>query len=105
ALGDDAHVRAQRERYRRRREALLPALRTAGLVVDDSEAGLYLWARSRGDDAGPTRSRDLARWFAQHGVLVGPGEFYGVAGAHHVRVALTAGDDAVARAVARITGA
>src|SRR5690606_32006582 len=30
ALGDDAHVRAQRERYRRRREALLPALRTAG---------------------------------------------------------------------------
>jgi succinyldiaminopimelate transaminase len=105
ALGDADHVAAQRERYRRRREALLPALRAAGFVVDDSEAGLYLWARPQDDAAGPTTSRDLARWFAERGVLVGPGEFYGAAGARHVRVALTASDDAVARAVARITGA
>ncbi|PRZ07749.1 succinyldiaminopimelate aminotransferase [Isoptericola sp. CG 20/1183] len=105
ALGDADHVAAQRERYRRRREALLPALRAAGFAVDDSEAGLYLWVRPQDDAAGPTTSRDLARWFAERGVLVGPGEFYGAAGARHVRVALTAGDDAVARAVARITGA
>lgn len=105
ALGDDAHVAEQRERYRRRREALLTALQAAGLAVDHSEAGLYLWARSQDDDAAPTTSRDLVRWFAERGVLVGPGEFYGVAGARHARVALTASDDDIDRAVARITGA
>src|SRR5690606_39903644 len=42
ALGDDAHVAAQRETYRRRRDTLLPALLAAGYAVDHSEAGLYL---------------------------------------------------------------
>ena len=41
ALDDDAHEREQRERYARRRAVLLPALRSAGLTVDHSEAGLY----------------------------------------------------------------
>jgi succinyldiaminopimelate transaminase len=103
ALGDEAHVADQRERYRRRREPLLAALRAAGFVVDRSEAGLYLWTREAGEPAGPGASRDLARRFAQWGILVGPGEFYGAAGSAHVRVALTASDDAVAAAVSRIT--
>ena len=48
ALDDDAHEREQRERYARRRDALLPAVRSAGFTVDHSEAGLYLWA-TRGE--------------------------------------------------------
>ena len=43
ALGDDAHVAEQRERYAARRARLLPALGAAGFRVEDSEAGLYLW--------------------------------------------------------------
>ena len=35
---------------------------------------------------------------------VAPGEFYGKAGARHVRVALTATDDSVDAAVARLAG-
>ncbi|GGI08415.1 succinyldiaminopimelate transaminase [Isoptericola cucumis] len=108
ALGDDAHVAAQREVYARRRDALAGAVRAAGFVVDGSEAGLYLWARPADGSAEPgppagATSRELATWFARRGVLVGPGEFYGAAGDRHVRVALTAPDDAVTRAVARIT--
>ncbi|MEG3615651.1 succinyldiaminopimelate transaminase [Isoptericola haloaureus] len=102
ALSDDAHVDAQRERYRRRRDALLPALHQGGFAVDHSAAGLYLWTRPA-DAADAATSRDLARRFARLGILVGPGEFYGVAGASHVRVALTASDQAVTDAVARIT--
>ena len=34
-----------------------------------------------------------------------PGAFYGVAAAGHVRVALTASDEKVAEAAARLTGA
>ena len=41
-------------------------------------------------------------WLAERGVLVAPGEFYGAAGAQHVRVALTATDERVAAAAERL---
>jgi succinyldiaminopimelate transaminase len=98
ALDDDAHEHEQRERYARRRAALMPALQSAGLTVDDSEAGLYLWA-TRGEPC-----RDTVAWVAQRGILVAPGEFYGPRGARHVRVALTATDERIDAAVARLRG-
>jgi succinyldiaminopimelate transaminase len=98
ALDDDAHEREQRERYARRREALLPALQSAGLTVDDSEAGLYIWATRR------EPCRDTVAWLAQRGILVAPGEFYGPRGSQHVRVALTATDERISAAVQRLTG-
>jgi succinyldiaminopimelate transaminase len=97
ALDDDAHEREQRERYARRRAALLPALQSAGLTVDNSEAGLYIWA-TRGEPC-----RDTVAWLAQRGVLVAPGEFYGPRGSQHVRVALTATDERISAAVQRLT--
>src|SRR5699024_11859699 len=45
ALAADDHVRQQKARYRNRRPQLLSAIETAGLAVDHSEAGLYLWIR------------------------------------------------------------
>ena len=96
ALADDLHERDQRVRYARRRNALLPALRSAGLTIDDSEGGLYLWA-SRGEPC-----RDTVSWFAHRGILVAPGEFYGPRGARHVRIALTATDERIAAAAARL---
>ncbi len=97
ALDDDAHEREQRERYERRRAALLPALRSAGLTVDYSEAGLYIW----GTCGEPCR--DTVAWLAQRGILVAPGEFYGPRGSQHVRVALTATDERISAAVQRLT--
>jgi succinyldiaminopimelate transaminase len=96
ALDDDAHEREQRERYERRRSALLPAVESAGFVVDRSEAGLYIWA-SRGEPC-----RDTVRWLARRGILVAPGEFYGPRGSQHVRIALTATDERIAAAVERL---
>jgi aspartate/methionine/tyrosine aminotransferase len=96
ALDDDAHQRVQRERYERRRAAMLPALRSAGFTVDHSEAGLYLWV-TRDEPC-----RDTVTWLAGRGILVAPGDFYGPAGARHVRVALTATDERVAAAVSRL---
>ena len=74
ALDDDPHESEQRERYERRRAALLPALQSVGLTVEDSEAGLYLWA-TRGEPC-----RETVAWLAQRGILVAPGEFYGPRG-------------------------
>lgn len=95
-LTDDEHVAVQRERYARRRAVLLPALQNAGFTVDHSEAGLYLWA-TRGEPC-----RDTLAWLAERGILVAPGEFYGPAGAQHVRVALTATDERIEAAAARL---
>ena len=97
ALDDDAHVQEQRDRYARRRETLLPAVRAAGLTVEHSEAGLYLWA-TRGEPC-----RDSVAWFADRGILVAPGEFYGPLGRNHVRIALTATNERIAAAASRLS--
>jgi succinyldiaminopimelate transaminase len=97
ALGNDEHVVAQRAVYRARRDALAAALGVAGFTVEGSDAGLYLWA-TRGES-------DLATvaWLADRGILVAPGSFYGDSPAIHVRLALTATDSDIGRAIDRLT--
>lgn len=97
ALTDDEHIARQRERYRRRRALLLPALLAAGCTIDHSEAGLYLWATRPGSAADKT-----VAWLADLGILVAPGTFYGPSGDQHVRISLTATDERIAAAVARL---
>lgn len=96
ALGDDEHVAIQRERYRARRELLRGALEQAGFRIDESGAGLYLWA-TRGEDAWVTVGA-----LAELGILVAPGHYYGPAGARHVRFALTATDERIGAAASRL---
>jgi aspartate/methionine/tyrosine aminotransferase len=96
ALDDESHVDAQRERYRARRASLRAALEKAGFTVEHSEAGLYLWS-TRDEDCWST-----VEWLAERGILVAPGTFYGPAGHRHVRVALTATDERIDAAVARL---
>jgi succinyldiaminopimelate transaminase len=98
ALNDDAHAAEQRDRYAARRSVLVVGLTAAGFRIDHSEAGLYLWATHPDHDA-----RSACEWLAAEcGILAGPGYFYGPAGERHVRVALTATDERVAAAGARL---
>ena len=98
ALSDDAHAAEQKARYAARRAVLSEGLTAAGFRVEHSEAGLYLWATRTGLDC----------WAAcellavECGILAGPGSFYGAAGNSHIRVALTATDERVAAAGARL---
>jgi succinyldiaminopimelate transaminase len=97
AVSDDTHLRAQAARYDRRRVRLRAALECAGLTVEHSEAGLYLWATE--GRSGRATLHDLA----SRGVLVAPGEFYGPAGGQHVRIALSASDERIDAAVGRLS--
>ncbi|GIE99015.1 aminotransferase [Paractinoplanes rishiriensis] len=97
ALSDEIHVDEQRERYAARRDSLRTGLVKAGFEISHSEAGLYLWA-TRGEDCWQT-----VDWLAERGILAAPGAFYGPAAARQVRIALTATDERVAAAVARLT--
>jgi len=98
ALETDLHEEMQRSAYAERRVELLKALPAAGFTVDDSDAGLYLWVRRDG-----MNSREALDWFADHGILGAPGDFYGPAGAEHVRIALTATDERIVEAARRLT--
>jgi succinyldiaminopimelate transaminase len=96
ALSDEKHVEAQRARYNARRAILAPALHEAGFHIEDSVAGLFIWC-TRSEDA--WKSVD---WLAGIGILATPGTFYGPLGASHIRVAMTATDEQIADAAARI---
>lgn len=96
ALEDDGQEMMQKERYRRRREILAAAVRDAGLRIDDSEGGLYLWATE------DRPCRETVDRLAALGVLVAPGDFYGPAGDRHVRIGLTATDEDIDAAAARL---
>jgi succinyldiaminopimelate transaminase len=115
ALEDDAHVERQKARYGIRRGRLLSGLEGAGYRIEYSDAGLYLWttwgggggAESGQDSATDHATQAGADWslvaqMADLGILVAPGSFYGVAGARHVRVALTATDERIDAAVRRL---
>ena len=88
AWQDEAHVRTNRELYRRKFAAVLKIL-DGVLDAHMPDAGFYLWAPTPGDDA------EFARGlFAQQNVTVLPGSYlsreaHGVnPGRNHVRIAL-----------------
>jgi succinyldiaminopimelate transaminase len=97
ALNDEEHVQVEKDIYRARRNALLPALKAYGFEVSSSEAGLYLWV-TKGDYCW-----DTIQELTEIGILAVPGEFYGEAGRNHVRFSITATDGDINRAAKRLS--
>mgnify|MGYP000848482003 CR=1 FL=1 len=97
ALESDEQEEAQKLVYAARRAKLLRALLEAGFTVDNSEAGLYLWA-TRGENC-----RVTVDALADLGILVAPGDFYGPRGQQHIRMALTGTDERIDAAVTRLS--
>ncbi len=82
AWGDEAHVEAVRDRYRAKRDVLLPVLEAAGLRSAGGDATFFLWL-----DAGAD-AEALAARLIEGGVVVTPGSYFGAAGEGFVRMAL-----------------
>jgi aspartate/methionine/tyrosine aminotransferase len=109
ALDDDDHVVAQRARYRHRLDRLARVLGDAGLEATVPAGTFYLWvpAPDWAVVEGRSENRDGAWVLAEHladaaGMLVSPGEFYGEAGAGHVRIAVVQPDDRIELAASRL---
>jgi len=86
----------------RRRDAAVPALRSAGFQVDLPRAAMYLWVALPAGVA--------SKAFARHaleaeGVLVLPGSAFGPAGEGFFRIALTVPSSRLVEAVARLARA
>ena len=97
ALRDEEHVREQAKRYASRRALLRPVLERIGFSIEHSEAGLYIWCSNGKSDW------EQVAWFADRGVIVTPGRFYGDSGVGFVRIALTASDEDIHRVMERIS--
>jgi len=97
ALGDNSHVAEQRNRYNARKTKVRSAIEKHGFRIDHSEAGLYLWATR------DERDWDSVTWFAERGILVTPGHFYGEKGSQHIRIAMTATDAQIDELVKRLS--
>ena len=89
ALGDQEHVEVQRSRYLARLQRLSAILESQGFSAPLPDGGFYLWVPApKGDAWG------LTTYLAQElGVVGSPGEFYGPAGADHVRLAVVQPDE------------
>jgi succinyldiaminopimelate transaminase len=85
AWGDEDHVVETRERYGRKRDIVLPALRSVGLEPAGGDASFFLWLRVPGD--GDAEAFAL-RLLDGLGIVVAPGPFFGPGGEGHVRAAL-----------------
>jgi succinyldiaminopimelate transaminase len=99
ALGDDAHVAAQKELYRDRRARLKTPIEAAGFRIDPSEPCMNL-SSTEGRDAWQSMAR-----LADAGILAGPGHFYGTHFTEHVRLSLTATDERIHAAATRLQDA
>jgi succinyldiaminopimelate transaminase len=85
AWADEEHVAQTRERYRAKRDALLPALLAAGLQPSGGDASFFLWLRvPDGEEA----EAFALRLLDERGIAVAPGTYFGPGGEGHVRIAL-----------------
>jgi acetylornithine aminotransferase len=96
AWGDEEHVAATRDVYRRKREVFLDLFARKGIRVAASEATMYLWFEVPGGEA----SEAFAARLLERGVVVSPGSYFGPAGEGYARLALVPTYDDCRRAAA-----
>ena len=98
ALGDDAHVTAQRERYLARMKRLIQILAACDLKAELPQGAFYLWVEVPDGDAWGA-ARMLA---ARAGIISSPGDFYGEHSDGFLRLAVVQPDDRLELAAARV---
>ena len=99
AWSDEAHVEELRERFRAKREVMLPALEHYGLPSVGGDAGFFLWCEAPGGD-----DRAAFEQLREAGILAAPGSMLGAGGEGYVRFALVPGLDECVTAAAILDG-
>jgi LL-diaminopimelate aminotransferase len=95
----DEWVPGNVETFRRRRDAAVSALRSAGFEVESPRATMYLWLPVPGGEPSETFA---LRALTEEGVVVMPGAAMGPGGEGFLRLALTASEARLAEAAERL---
>jgi succinyldiaminopimelate transaminase len=83
AYNDEQHVEEVRDLYRAKRDAILPALISTGLVDVGGPATFFLWLQTPEPD-----EEEFVIAMLEKGIVCAPGSAFGAHGAGHVRFAL-----------------
>jgi LL-diaminopimelate aminotransferase len=97
--GPRAPIEEMNEIYARRRDLVVEALREIGVHVDPPKGTIYVWAPV---PQGHTSVSFAERVLDDAAVVVSPGSMYGPSGEGFFRISLTAPDDRISEAVARM---
>ncbi|MBC7833959.1 MAG: aminotransferase class I/II-fold pyridoxal phosphate-dependent enzyme [Phycisphaerales bacterium] len=107
---DHADVEAMRQRYRERRDAIIPSLRSIGCEVEPPSSGFFIWARTplarSGSGMGkPLPSMQFAgRLLEEADTVVVPGAGFSPRGEGYIRIALTVEADRMRQVGERLVG-
>lgn len=96
---DRPEVAAIRDLYRRRRDALVPALQRVGFAVQPPRASFYVWARC---PSGYDSMRCAGKLLDEADIVAIPGIGFGLGGDDYVRFALTVEVERIALAAERL---
>jgi LL-diaminopimelate aminotransferase len=97
--GDQGCVAAMRGVYRERRDLLVESLRGLGLTVRPQRASFYLFVRI---PAGTTSMEFTAKMLDEAGLVVAPGNGFGLLGEGFIRFSLSVPSSQIREAVVRI---
>ena len=95
AWSDDQHVAERRAIFRAKRDRLAEFLESKGYIVSGSQGAIYLWVEVPDRDAEALYARLL-----EHGIVVSPGESFGLGGEGYFRLALVPTLEQIERAIA-----
>lgn len=98
---DDPAVAEYREIYRSRRDALIPALQSAGFEILPPKAGFFCWGKC---PRGWSSEAFAERCLHEAGVVLVPGSAFGTSGEGWFRIALTVPEDRLREAAGRLAG-
>ncbi len=97
---DPSWMTARNEEYRRRRDLVLEAVRSIGMVAETPQAGLYIWALPP-QGYGSLEFADKV--LLETGVGFTAGDAYGPSGVGYIRISLGTETAKIEEAMARLT--
>jgi LL-diaminopimelate aminotransferase len=97
--GPRSEISRHNDIYQRRRDLIVETLLDMGLEVDTPKASLYVWAKV---PKGYTSAGFATELLEQVGVVVTPGNGYGVQGEGYVRLSLTISDASLVKGLSKL---
>jgi LL-diaminopimelate aminotransferase len=98
----DVYLEAVQQRYRSRRDFLIEGLNKLGWDIPKPKATMYLWVNC---PPGMSSTDFALQILQQTGVVVTPGNAFGIAGEGYIRISLIADSDRLGEALNRFAEA
>jgi len=98
AWEDVVHPKENAERYKKKRDMILPVLKEKGFDIFGAEAGFYLWFSHPNIET----SEELCDLFAEKGIVITPGTAFGKDGEGYARMVYCDTEEIIEKVISRV---